>query len=197
MRSWLHSQGHRWAEHGGVLVLCSREGNNVCKKLLGKCDSFPAFLQQSQGLSQKQFHCQWQQLNSQDHLLPLSGRAVWLHFKWKESLAQNRGVMPEAVCVINRKAARKQLAPRWFPFPLSVIANWKRWERHNGVSAFITIHSSTLKGFNTCLLLQDRAPGFQVSNPGWLVALSVYLSILWKPSNLFSLVNKKLNLSIH
>lgn len=36
-------EGHRRAEHGGVLVLCGRAGNNACKKLLGVCANSPAF----------------------------------------------------------------------------------------------------------------------------------------------------------
>lgn len=62
VKSWLHPQGHRWAECGGVLVLCRRRGNNVRKKLLGKCDNIPAFILQRrdahQGLSQEQSHSQ-------------------------------------------------------------------------------------------------------------------------------------------
>lgn len=140
---------------------------------------------------------QWQQLNSLDHLLRLSGRAVGLHFKCKESLALNRAIMAEAVCVINRKAARMQLVPRCFPSPLPIIANWKKvgiawWSeciRHNSFC-----HAERLQHTPGDA---RQASGFHVSNPGWLVVLSGDLFILWKPSNLFSLVNKKISLLFH
>lgn len=38
------SSKHRWAEHGGALVLCGRAGNSACKKLLGACANSTAFL---------------------------------------------------------------------------------------------------------------------------------------------------------
>lgn len=37
------SSKHRWAEHGGALVLCGRAGNSACKKLLGACANTTAF----------------------------------------------------------------------------------------------------------------------------------------------------------
>lgn len=62
VKSWLHPQRHRRAEHEGVLVLCTRHGDNIGKKLSGKCENFPEFLQQRrddhQGLSQKESHSQ-------------------------------------------------------------------------------------------------------------------------------------------
>lgn len=119
------SSKHRWAEHGGALVLCGRAGNSACKKLLGACANTTAFFffqrkeDGSQGHSQRQNSGRrgWQQ--PYFGLLAAFCQAGHFCCTLNVKYSWHRAELSQhMLCVIRRKAEWKQLTPQCFPPPL-------------------------------------------------------------------------------
>lgn len=113
------SSKHRWAEHGGALVLCGRAGNSACEKLLGACANSTAFFFFFFGEKRMVIKdtVKDRTLVTEDNNNPtflcfacchLSGRAFLLCFKCKVFLAQSRVITAYAVC--HQKKSRTKTA---------------------------------------------------------------------------------------
>lgn len=189
VKSWLHPQRHRWAEHRGVLVLCSRAGNNACKKLLGVCANSPAFFFQrredgSQGHSQTQScgHRWWQQLNFSLDCLPLFFRQrVLIALEIHRILVTELGYHGRR-CVSLKEKQNESSLPFRASLLLSLLLQTQKWELHVRVhpSQFIPPHwrasprgcdceTSWIPGFKSRMIESFLSGSFKTLKTEWFV----------------------------